>query len=154
AERFTDNWRVVGRFKPGVTLHQAQTEMNAIGQRLAQAYPSVDEDFAGFDVNVVPMLDQITGKNLQLGLWVLLGAVAFVLLIACANVANLMLARGATRERELAIRAALGAGRGRLVRQLLTESLLLALAGCALGCLLAAWGVELLVKFAPSGIPR
>jgi len=154
AERFTDAWRVVGRLKADVTLRQAQTEMNAIGQRLAQAYPNVDEDFAGFGVNVVPLLDQITGKNLQLALWVLSGAVLFVLLIACANVANLLLARGAAREREFAIRVALGAGHVRLARQLLTESMLLAFAGGAFGLLLAVWGVELLVKFAPSGVPR
>jgi putative ABC transport system permease protein len=154
AERFTDAWRAVGRLKADVTLRRAQTEMNAIGQRLAQAHPNVDEDFAGFGVNVVPLLDQITGKNLQLALWVLLGAVLFVLLIACANVANLLLARGAAREREFGIRVALGAGRVRLARQLLTESMLLAFAGGALGLLLAVWGVELLVKFAPSGVPR
>jgi len=154
ADRFTDNWRVVGRLKSDVTLRQAQKEMRTIGQRLAQAYPTTDEEFAGFGVNVVPMLDQITGKNFQLGLWVLLGAVAFVLLIACANVANLMLAKGAARGREFAVRVALGAGRGRLMRQLLTESMLLAFAGGLLGLLLAAWGVELLVKVAPVGIPR
>ncbi len=152
ARRYSDWWRVVGRLKPRATFEQAQTEMNAIGSRLEQAYPTLSA--SGLGIKVVPMLDQITGKKLQLALWVLLGAVVFVLLIACANVANLTLARNATREREFAIRVALGAGRARLIRQLFTESLLLALAGGGLGLLLAAWGVELLVKLAPSGIPR
>ena len=154
AERFTDNWRVVGRLKSNAPLRQAQTEMDVIGQRLTQAYPQVDDEFAGFGVNVTPMLEQITGKNLQLGLWLLLGASALVLLIACANVANLMLGKSATRGREFAVRVALGAGPARLVRQLLTESLLLAFVGGVLGLLLAAWGIELLIRFAPSGVPR
>jgi len=152
ARRYSDWWRVVGRLKPQATFEQAQTEMNTISRRLEQAYPTLSA--SGLSIKVVPMLDQITGKNLQLALWVLLGAVVFVLLIACANVANLILARNATREREFAIRVALGAGRARLIRQLFTESLLLALAGGGLGLLLAVWGVELLVKLTPSGIPR
>lgn len=147
-------WRVIGRLKPGATLRQAQGEMTAIGQRLAQAYPITDPDFAGFGVKVVPVLDQITGKKLQLALWVLLGAVVFVLLIACVNVANLLLARGAARQRELTIRMALGAGRVRLLRQLLTESVMLAAVAGLLGLGLAAAGVRALSAFAPAGIPR
>src|SRR5262245_12514679 len=154
AERFADPWRVVGRLKPQATFDQAQAEMNAIGQRLAQAYPTTDDDFAGFGVNVVPLSVQFTGKNLRLALWILLGAVVFVLLIACANVANLLLARGAAREREFAVRAALGAGRGRLIRQLLTESAFLALVSGLLGLGLAALGVRALVAFAPPDTPR
>jgi len=113
-----------------------------------------DPDFPGFAVNVVPLLDQITGKKLQLSLWVLLGAVAFVLLIACVNVANLTLARGAARECEFAVRAALGASRARLLRQLLTESVALAMCGGLLGLALAAAGVRALLLAAPPGIPR
>ena len=154
AERFNDPWRVVGRLKPHATFDQAQAEMTAIGQRLMQTYPTTNEDFAGFGVNVVPLSIQFTGKNLRLALWVLLGAVLFVLLIACANVANLLLARGAAREREFALRAALGARRGRLIRQLLTESAFLALVSGFVGLGLAALGVRALISFAPPDTPR
>ncbi len=147
-------WGVVGRLKPHANIGQAQAEMSAIGRRQAQTYSTTDPDFPGFAVNVVPLLDQITGKKLQLALWVLLGAVVFVLLIACVNVANLTLARGAAREREFAVRAALGASRARLLRQLLTESVALAMCGGLLGLALAAAGVRALLLAAPPGIPR
>ena len=156
-ERFMAEARrlgVVGRLKPHATIGQAQAEMATIGQRLAQTYPISNPDFPGFAVNVVPLLDQITGTKLQLALWVLLGAVAFVLLIACVNVANLTLARGASREREFAIRAALGASRVRLLRQLLTESVTLAMGAGLLGLALAAAGLQALTLAAPPGIPR
>jgi len=147
-------WSVIGRLKPDATLRQARADLNDIGHRLAEAYPTADPDFAGFGVNVVPMLDQVTGKKLQLALWVLLCAVAFVLLIACVNVANLILARGAAREREFAIRVALGAGRSRLMRQVLTEGALLAICAGLVGLGLAAAGVSMLAAFVPPGIPR
>src|SRR5262245_38328679 len=139
AQRGTGSWQVVGRLRPQVSLAQAQVEMSAIAQRLEQAFPVANK---GLGVNLVPLQLHYTGSNVRLALWMLFGAVALVLLIACTNVANLMLARSITREREMAIRMALGAGRMRLMRQLLTESALLSLLGGAVGLLIASWGIQ------------
>ena len=152
--RFSDWWRVVGRLRPTATFDDAQAEMTTIGQRLALAYPTTDPGFVGFGVNVVPMLLQTTGRDLQRALWILLGAVGFVLLIACTNVANLLLARGAARQREFALRAALGASQVRLVRQLAVESGLLVVGAAVVGLALALVGVRTLQAAAPPGIPR
>ena len=141
---------VVARLKPGATLAGASADMNTIAKRLEQQYPDADAKVGAI---VVPMQDWITG-SLRLPLLTLLGGVAFVLLIACANVANLLLVRGVAREGELAVRTALGAGRGRLIRQLVTESMVLSLIGGGAGFLLAIVGTRFLVAGAPPSIPR
>ena len=142
--------RVVARVRPGVTAEAAQAEMTTIARRLAAQYP---ENAAWDDATVRPLRDTITGP-VRRPLLVLLGAVGFVLLIACVNVAGLQLARATVRGREIAVRAALGAGRGRIVRQLLTESLVLAGAGCLVGLALAKGTVALLLRISTGQLPR
>jgi putative ABC transport system permease protein len=142
---------VLGRLKPGVTMTQANADMADVTKRLAEMYPSTN---TGWAASVEPLKNNFLDRNTIAGLWMLLGAVGFVLLIACANVANLLLARGTVRQREVAVRSSLGASRGTLIRQLLTESVVLAGAGGVLGLVLAYWLMDgILALLPPNTLP-
>ena len=140
----------VARLKPGVTLEQANSEMAAIGRQLAQEYPKVNEGKSA----QAERLQDVMSESVRQSLWVLLAAVGFILLIACINVANLLLARSADRQKEIAVRLALGAGRWRIVRQMLSESLLIAGLGAACGLLIGSWMLSGLLTLAPAEIPQ
>ncbi|HEU0176553.1 MAG TPA: ABC transporter permease [Blastocatellia bacterium] len=159
AEQLSENERgsrylsVIARMKPGVTIGRAQADIAALAQRMQREHPVNYETDSGWGVTVVSLREETVG-DVRLALQALFGAVGCVLLIGCANVANLLLARASTRRREMAIRAALGGRPGRIIRQLLTESLLLSLAGGGLGALIAVWGVGLIAKLSASTLPR
>jgi putative ABC transport system permease protein len=149
--RLADAFSALARLKPGVSIEEARADMNAVAGRLAKQYPATD---ANLGIRVTPLFDQIAGTQLRRALWILGGAVLCVLLIACSNIASLLVARGAARRKELAVRAALGAGRLRLLRQLATENILLSLLGGIIGLLFAHWALRALLALVPEDLPR
>jgi predicted permease len=151
--RGREDYNVIGKLKRSVTLAQAQAEMDTITARLRRDHADVYPPNGGLTFGIVPLLEQVGGDTRR-SLAILIGAVAFVLTIACANVANLLLARALARRKEMAVRAAVGAGRARLVRQLLTESLVLGLAGAALGVLFSLWSIRWIHVLGPNSVPR
>jgi len=142
---------MLGRLEAGLTMEAALVDLEAVSAQLAEQYPDVNE---GMSVRFGPSDEWLAGESLQRQLWILMGAVAFLLLIACVNLANLLLAKSTARRREIAINAALGASRGRMVRRALTESALLGLLGAAAGLILAFWGMAALKAFEPGNLPR
>jgi putative ABC transport system permease protein len=144
---------VLARIKPELTFAQARADMDAVARHMTELHPEYPYKRYGFGLIMTPLLEEIVG-DIKTALWILMGAVGLVLLIACANVANLLLARASGREREIAIRTAIGAGRLRLVRQLLTESIILGIAGGAAGLLLAKWGLRVLTNISAASFPR
>jgi putative ABC transport system permease protein len=153
ARRRDSNFNLIGRLKPGVGLEQAQTNMAAVAARVERQYPDIYQGNTRIAATAVGLTERMTQK-VRLVVLMLFGAVALVLLIACANIANLQLARAAARRKEIAIRSALGAAPWRIARQTLTESLLLALIGGVVGSLIAVWALDLIVKFGPENVPR
>jgi predicted permease len=157
SERFPQwarRWTAVARLAPGVSAAAAQTEMARVGSELTSTYTSDFPDFPGFATTVLPVLDSVAGVDLQWALWILFGATGLVLLVGCANVASLLLARGAARHHEFAVRRALGGGRARLARQLAIEHLVLAGAGGCAGLALAVWGMHIVRTVAAPYVPR